>query len=583
MTAVVTEAATLLVVDDEALCRVAVAEILKSRGGFRTVCAANAAEALTALERGPIDLILLDVRMPNVDGLALLRMLRADRRYDQLPVVLLTDSADEAVVREAASLRASGYLLKAGFSSDVLLERVRQVLKPADGETRAGDRSAGVATASASAPPPNAAAVGAKRAQAGTLDPAHVREALQRRIELQPVSPTLSEVMRLTLSSSTSVRDLADVVRKDGALALRILRVANSSLYSTGGRAKTLADAAARLGVAGIRNAVATAAAADEFAQRGSGGLVPQRTWEHSLAVAMIAHAVALRLRPEVADDVYLAGLLHDVGRLVLHAAVPEEFERAMAAARADEIADLNAYEQRVFGVSHADVTRLTLRPRGLPEIVVEAAAMHEQPLDVLRRPSPFGTVALIIALADRVAHALALGDSGAPTLLPLKGHAAALGLDAAVVEEIGREAARCISDSELSYGCFCHSEFLPPLAQELGASLRDRPAIGVVGRAVAHPVVLLLDAIGWRAESAPDVLVVLEGTDAAAARARLDSERARRGRAIGCLMLGDAGERLAEAIGADPCACATLPVRYAALIRAIEALCGAAPRRDST
>jgi HD-like signal output (HDOD) protein/CheY-like chemotaxis protein len=580
------DATTVLVVDDEAICREAVAEVLRSRGGHATICACSGVEALAALEETPVGLILLDVSMPEMDGLTMLRTLRSNPRHEQLPVILLTDHADVHIVREAASLRAAGYLLKSSFSADVLLERVRQALSRA--ETKAAPppettaaapapRGPSDAGAASESPPTSGAANSAPASSArGTLDYERVRKAVQGRIELRPVSPTLSELMKLTTSTESSVHEITDVVRRDGALALRLLKVANSNLYSTGRRAKTLDDAAARLGVSGIRNAVATIATAEEFGGDVGGGLVPQRMWEHALAVALIAQELALRIRPEVADDVYLAGLLHDVGRLTLHAAAPQEFNQAMAAAAEKHVADLAGYERDVFGLSHADVTRLALEARGLPRLTIDAAAMHEQPIEALRRPSPVGANALIVALANRVAHALALGDSGAPTLLAFDEHARALGLDIPKVIEIGRAAAKSLADMELGLRCFGDSEFLPPLASELSGAVSGRPRVRVVGpKATSHPVALFLGELGWMADNGTDAIVVVGGPDLSTARAAAEAAVASCGDPPAILFVDLADpSSLPEVPGAGACGHVALPIRYSSLIQTLVSMC---------
>ncbi|HRX86336.1 MAG TPA: response regulator [Phycisphaerae bacterium] len=117
----------ILIVDDVPACRETVAEILM--GQDHTVfCAERGDEAIDVLTRERVDLMLLDIVMPRLDGLSLLRIVRRNQEWRDLPVILLTGTSDREHVRTAAALGVQGYLLKAQLSADVLSARVEQCL-----------------------------------------------------------------------------------------------------------------------------------------------------------------------------------------------------------------------------------------------------------------------------------------------------------------------------------------------------------------------------------------------------------------------------------------------------------------------
>ena len=118
---------TILIVDDVAVCREFVAAALE-RAGYKTVCAADGAKALAQLEVSPIDLVVLDAQMPRLNGAAFMRALRADARFLALPVILLTGKADRDFIVQVRLLGVQDYLLKAQFTVDELLVRVKQHL-----------------------------------------------------------------------------------------------------------------------------------------------------------------------------------------------------------------------------------------------------------------------------------------------------------------------------------------------------------------------------------------------------------------------------------------------------------------------
>ena len=121
-----------LVVDDEASARGALTKLLR-RDGYETEAAGNGREALAALEARTPDLVLLDVMMPELDGLALLEVLHADPRWRALPVVMLTAVSDTNCIRRAEQLGAKAYLVKAAFSVREVLDHVHKYAGHAHG------------------------------------------------------------------------------------------------------------------------------------------------------------------------------------------------------------------------------------------------------------------------------------------------------------------------------------------------------------------------------------------------------------------------------------------------------------------
>ena len=122
--------ATILVVDDHPITREPLARLLRYEG-FQTASAGNGAEALAALESADPDLVVLDVMMPKVNGPAFLEALRGEprwARWKDVPVIVLTGAMDQTQVRRAAELGASDVILKAKFTFDQLLSRIRACL-----------------------------------------------------------------------------------------------------------------------------------------------------------------------------------------------------------------------------------------------------------------------------------------------------------------------------------------------------------------------------------------------------------------------------------------------------------------------
>jgi len=116
---------TVLVVDDTDSARDIATRLLRHHG-LEVFQAESGADALGMLEHLNPDVILLDISMPDMDGLEVLEKLRQDPRWEDIPVVMLTAVMNEEYVRRALSLGASEYLLKAGFTAPRLLEVVKR-------------------------------------------------------------------------------------------------------------------------------------------------------------------------------------------------------------------------------------------------------------------------------------------------------------------------------------------------------------------------------------------------------------------------------------------------------------------------
>ena len=116
---------TILIIDDEPVACGTLARVLR-REGFDTIAAHGGMAALELLAVRTPDLILLDVRMPDLDGLELLEILQAEPRWKSLPVIMMTGVSDTNCIRRAHQLGAKAYLVKATYSLGEMLDAVKQ-------------------------------------------------------------------------------------------------------------------------------------------------------------------------------------------------------------------------------------------------------------------------------------------------------------------------------------------------------------------------------------------------------------------------------------------------------------------------
>ncbi len=193
-----------------------------------------------------------------------------------------------------------------------------------------------------------------------------------------------------------------------------MLRLANSSVYSTGNRVTELRRAAVQLGSNVIRNlalgiSVAKAVAPGESRGRFNSVLF----WQHSVAVATLAQLLARDTGACSPDEIFIAGLLHDVGKTVLNQCMPEEFDAALAAASQHNL-PMRIAELQATGLTHIDAGSEVLRaweiPDPIPLIVTDS---HVPWATLIQRHPPHFQQAAIIHLAGFLAKAARMGYGG--------------------------------------------------------------------------------------------------------------------------------------------------------------------------
>ena len=240
-----------------------------------------------------------------------------------------------------------------------------------------------------------------------------------------PAMPAVALELLQTLSGSDpDVDALASRIARDQAITARVLRVANSPFYGLQMRVGSIHDAIVVLGFSAVRSLVLTSAVVTTLPISKCAGFSADRFWRHVLGTAVAAQALArpLRRKPE---SLFIAGLLHDIGRLVMLSANPEGFARVIQIA-AERDCHLVDVEAEIFGCDHTAVGAAIAQHWNFPADIVEALAFHHDPAQT----AP-GSLAAIIHYADGIAKALDLEGAENTQMARLQPAAIdALGLD---------------------------------------------------------------------------------------------------------------------------------------------------------
>ena len=223
--------------------------------------------------------------------------------------------------------------------------------------------------------------------------------------------------MKLT-SSECSLEAVAKAVSQDQAMSLKMLKLANSPVYMRGDRVDTVHKALMRIGVSSIRQAVMNIGVVERFSAPAFGELLSTgQFWEHSIACGLIATQLAEARGEQDADTAFTCGLLHDLGRVVLAEVLGERYSGVIETARSVE-APLEQVESRMLLLNHADVMDRLLTGWKFSKHLIDPIMHHHLSVANARGviPARRGEI-LRLGLANRLAHAMLLGDSGNVTI----------------------------------------------------------------------------------------------------------------------------------------------------------------------
>ncbi len=218
-----------------------------------------------------------------------------------------------------------------------------------------------------------------------TIEKAEFRPALEALLASGKQLPTLPvlvvQVQRAIGNEMSGLRDIGLIVERDPALTARLLRVANSAAFSRGDPVTSVGAAIGRLGMGHVRSlclAVGVVRAFGDASQR----LDHKRYWEHSAAVGLVAErlsSLSKRYAQVDGSEAYTAGLLHDVGLLIVDQFFPEDFAGVQAEMDAD-MAPRSAIELDRLGMDHGAIGGRVLERWQLPDTVRGAVGAHHRP-----------------------------------------------------------------------------------------------------------------------------------------------------------------------------------------------------------
>jgi putative nucleotidyltransferase with HDIG domain len=225
---------------------------------------------------------------------------------------------------------------------------------------------------------------------------------------LPPLSQTFMEVMRLLRQRDISVSVLEKTILRDASLTANLLRVANSSWYGLNRQVSSLAHAITLIGLKRVEElTVAMSYQAALPAQLPGYGLSRSGFLMHSIAVGFLSERIGKTIAPDSTEPLFIAGLLHDIGKLVLARFLGEQ-ETTLKSKIANNLT-LIAVERDILGTDHAEIGTLVGKAWQLPDEVTQVAVGHHDPNAYVG--NPYSKLVDIVHVADITAHAVGYGQ----------------------------------------------------------------------------------------------------------------------------------------------------------------------------
>jgi HD-like signal output (HDOD) protein len=226
--------------------------------------------------------------------------------------------------------------------------------------------------------------------------------ALKAIAQLPPFSPVLNQLIASLASEDIGLAELAGLVEKDTVLAGNVLRLVNSALYARRGTVNSVRHAISILGLSKLRNAAMSWSMARMWnAQKLPPGWSAARFNLHGAASAIVADLLAVEACVEYAEGAFAAGLLQNVGMLLVARALPEEHAR-IRQSYLEGTRTLVECEREVTGVDHAELSAETLAHWNLPEPIVQAVRCHHTEFPAVQPGSDPVPLGLAVQVADR-------------------------------------------------------------------------------------------------------------------------------------------------------------------------------------
>ena len=294
----------------------------------------------------PFDVLVTDLRMPGMDGVELLKEVR--KQHPKIVRIGLSGSADREAIIGAVGLTH------------------QYLAKPCDAETLKSTLTRACA-------------------RSDLLKDDRLKQLISQMGSLPSLPSLYHEMLEEVQSPNATINTVGQIISQDIGMSAKVLQLVNSVFFGPRQPISNPIRAVDFLGLETIKILVLSVHMFSQFHQTTLGGLSLTTLWDHSVAVGGIAKRIAEveGAKQKLADDAFMAGLLHDTGKLVLVENLPEEYGAALTLTSEEGLGLLEA-ENEIFGATHAEVGAYLLGLWGLSDPIISATTFHHNPMKCL-------------------------------------------------------------------------------------------------------------------------------------------------------------------------------------------------------
>ena len=270
-------------------------------------------------------------------------------------------------------------------------------------------------------------------------------EQIINNVEDIPTLPhVVTNILQLTQDTKSTVSDLEKEILKDQTLTAKVLKLANSAFYNYNRKISNISQATVLLGFDTIKSITLTASVGKMLSRELSGYALEEHVLlKQSQVCAMLCKSIAKKAKFEKVENAYIAGLLRDIGKLVLNQYMTNQYKEVVNKVEVEKVTFLEA-EESILGFNHAEIGAKIAEKWNLPSELVESIAFHHTP----ELAPNYKEITTIVHIADAIVMMMGIGlglDGLAYTFAP--DALSSLGLTESDVEEIISDSTQIIID----------------------------------------------------------------------------------------------------------------------------------------
>jgi putative nucleotidyltransferase with HDIG domain len=243
-------------------------------------------------------------------------------------------------------------------------------------------------------------------------------EKVKNSIDSMPsLSPVVHKISEIANDVRASAQDLTDIIQLDPVLTAKVIRMVNSAYFGLPQEVKSLKQAVVLLGINTIKNVAISSAFLGKSYLKGSDVLDGEDFWKHSLGVAVASKMVAKRLGIEdkFLEEYFIAGLIHDIGKILMNNFFPDEMKKILEISSRKNI-QITEIEKSVLGLSHEEIGIAIGKKWKFETSLLYAVGRHHQP--VLQGSAAL--FSMVVGVADTFVKILKVGFSGNYRITPI-------------------------------------------------------------------------------------------------------------------------------------------------------------------